>query len=200
MTIVVDSSAVVAALVDEGPVGAWARGGLRSDVLAAPAHMYTEVSNVLRRAVLARRLGRDAAARPVGGRYGARLALRREPQPSVLARAGYRCTHRASRAEGLARIQARLWPMTSIPLSEAKDKLSSLVEAAETTHEIVTITRHGREAAVLMAKADLDSLHETLFWLSQPDVRTDVDDARAEQREGRTVSGDDLRAEFGLAE
>jgi antitoxin YefM len=51
-----------------------------------------------------------------------------------------------------------------------------------------------------MAKADLDSLHETLFWLSQPDVRTDVDDARAEQREGRTVSGDDLRAEFGLAE
>ena len=90
--------------------------------------------------------------------------------------------------------------MTTVPLSEAKDKLSSLVEAAETTHEIVTITRHGREAAVLMAKDDLDSLHETLFWLSQPDVRTDVDDARAEQREGRTVSGDDLRAEFGLAE
>jgi prevent-host-death family protein len=90
--------------------------------------------------------------------------------------------------------------MASIPLSEAKDKLSALVEAAETTHEIVTITRHGREAAVLMAKDDLDSLHETLFWLSQPDVRTDVDNARAEQQEGRTVSGDELRADFGLAE
>ncbi|TFV62259.1 type II toxin-antitoxin system Phd/YefM family antitoxin [Geodermatophilus sp. DF01-2] len=90
--------------------------------------------------------------------------------------------------------------MPSIPLSEAKDKLSALVEAAETTHEIVTITRHGREAAVLMAKDDLDSLREALFWLSQPDVRTDVDDARTEQREGRTVSGDELRAEFGLAE
>ena len=90
--------------------------------------------------------------------------------------------------------------MSSIPLSEAKDKLSALVEAAETTHEIVTITRHGREAAVLMAKADLDSLHETLFWLSQPDVGTDVDDARTEQREGRTARGEELRAEFGLAE
>ncbi len=90
--------------------------------------------------------------------------------------------------------------MSSIPLSEAKDKLSALVEAAETTHEIVTITRHGREAAVLMAKADLDSLHETLFWLSQPDVGTDVDDARTEQREGRTATGEELRAEFGLAE
>ena len=90
--------------------------------------------------------------------------------------------------------------MTSIPLSEAKDKLSALVDAAESTHEIITITRHGREAAVLMAKADLDSLHETLFWLSQPDVRTDVDSARDEQKRGRTVSGDELRAEFGLAE
>jgi antitoxin YefM len=88
--------------------------------------------------------------------------------------------------------------VTTIPLSEAKDKLSALVEAAEKTHEIVTITRHGREAAVLMAKEDLDSLHETLFWLSQPGVREDVEEARAEDERGRTTSGEELRAEFGL--
>ena len=62
MTIVVDSSAVVAALVDAGPAGAWARAGLRGHDLAAPAHLYVEVSNVLRRAVLAGRLGADAGA------------------------------------------------------------------------------------------------------------------------------------------
>jgi prevent-host-death family protein len=90
--------------------------------------------------------------------------------------------------------------MTSIPLSEAKDRLSALVEAAETTHEIVTITRHGREAAVLMAKEDLDSLHETIFWLSQPEVRRDIDAARVEAEEGRTRSGAELRAEYGLLE
>jgi antitoxin YefM len=90
--------------------------------------------------------------------------------------------------------------MTTVPLSEAKDRLSALVEAAETTHDIVTITRHGREAAVLMAKSDLDSLHETIFWLSEPGVRHDVDDARRELAEGRTVSGGELRAEFGLGE
>ena len=87
--------------------------------------------------------------------------------------------------------------MTTIPLSEAKDKLSALVEAAEKTHEIVTITRHGREAAVLMAE-DLDSLHETLFWLSQPGVREDVAEARAEAERGGTASGEELRAAFGL--
>lgn len=90
--------------------------------------------------------------------------------------------------------------MTTIPLSEAKDKLSALVEAAETTHDIVTITRHGREAAVLMAKADLDSLHETIYWLSQPGIRDDVAEARRELAEGRTVAGADLRAEYGLPE
>ncbi|WP_369253333.1 type II toxin-antitoxin system Phd/YefM family antitoxin [Geodermatophilus amargosae] len=88
--------------------------------------------------------------------------------------------------------------MTTIPLSEAKDKLSALVEAAEKTHEIVTITRHGREAAVLMAKEDLDSLHETLFWLSQPGVRRDIEEARAEDEGDETTSAKELRAEFGL--
>jgi antitoxin YefM len=88
--------------------------------------------------------------------------------------------------------------VTSIPLSEAEDELSALVEAAEKTHEIVTITRHGREAAVLMAKEDLDSLHETLFWLSQPGVRRDIEEARAEDGRDETTSGKELRAEFGL--
>jgi antitoxin YefM len=88
--------------------------------------------------------------------------------------------------------------MTSVPLSEAKDNLSALVEAAETTHEIVTITRHGRPAAVLMSKDDLDSLHETLFWLSQPGIREDIAAADSEAAEGRTVPGAVLRTEFGL--
>ena len=44
----------------------------------------------------------------------------------------------------------------------------------------------------------LDSLHETLFWLSQPGVRGDVAEAQHELAEGRTVSGADLRTEYGL--
>ena len=62
MTIVVDASVVVAALVDARADGSWAREGLRAAVLAAPAHLHVEVSNVLRRAVLAGHLGREAAA------------------------------------------------------------------------------------------------------------------------------------------
>ena len=85
-----------------------------------------------------------------------------------------------------------------VPLGEAKDKLSGLVEEAETTHEIITITRHGRAAAVLMAADDLESLHETLYWLSKPGIRELIAEAEREYRSGETTSGHDLRAEFGL--
>jgi antitoxin YefM len=88
--------------------------------------------------------------------------------------------------------------MKSVPLGEAKDKLSGLVDEAATTHEIITITKHGRATAVLMSADDLESLHETLYWLSQPGIRTSVADAEREYAAGETTTAEDLRTEFGL--
>ena len=88
--------------------------------------------------------------------------------------------------------------MKTLPLSEAKDKLSGLVEEAESTHEIITITRHGRPAAVLMAADYLESLHETLFWLSQAGLGESIANAEREHAAGETTIGEDVRAEFGL--
>lgn len=88
--------------------------------------------------------------------------------------------------------------MKTLPLSEAKDRLSGLVEEAEATHEMVTITKHGRPAAVLMAAEDLESLHETLFWLSQPGLRDDLAVAADDEDTYRGRSSVELRAELGL--
>ncbi|BBY42358.1 antitoxin [Mycolicibacterium celeriflavum] len=88
--------------------------------------------------------------------------------------------------------------MRSIPLGEAKDKLSALVDDAEATHDIITITKHGRPAAVLMSADDLESLQETVYWLSQPGIRDTIVAAEREYAEGSTVDGDALRDEFGL--
>lgn len=86
---------------------------------------------------------------------------------------------------------------SSVSLSEAKDRLSALVEEASTTHEIVTITRHGQAAAVLMSADDLESLHETLFWLSQPGIRDDLASGATEEAEGATISTEELRRRLG---
>jgi len=90
--------------------------------------------------------------------------------------------------------------MRSVPLSEAKDKLSGLIDDVDTTHEIVTITRHGRPTAVLMSADDLDSLHETIHWLSQPGIRDAIAEAGAAIERGDTVSSTDLRRQLGLPE
>jgi predicted nucleic acid-binding protein len=60
--LVVDSSAVVAALTTEKSDGEWARAAMQGRRLTAPTHMHVEVSNVLRRSVLAGHLARDLAA------------------------------------------------------------------------------------------------------------------------------------------
>lgn len=88
--------------------------------------------------------------------------------------------------------------MKTVALSEAKDKLSALVDEADREHEIIRITRHGRGAAVLMSEDDLESLHETLFWLSQPGIREDIAEAHEAVRDGRTTGSADVRARYGL--
>lgn len=62
MTVVVDASAVVAALVDAGSDGRWAESELAREGLAAPHLMPVEAANILRRAVLAGDLSADIAA------------------------------------------------------------------------------------------------------------------------------------------
>jgi len=61
MSLVVDSSVIVAALVDGGPDGSWAQELLIDD-LAAPHLLPVEVANVLRRAAAAGQISDDVAS------------------------------------------------------------------------------------------------------------------------------------------
>lgn len=61
MTLFIDASVAVAALVDDGPHGRWAEKMIASGPLAAPHLMPVEAANVLRRACLAWTLGADSA-------------------------------------------------------------------------------------------------------------------------------------------
>lgn len=88
--------------------------------------------------------------------------------------------------------------MRSVPVREAKAQLSALIDETATTHEIVQITKHGKPAVVMMAAEDLESLHETIFWLSQPGIREDIAEAKRDIATGSTTGLDELRAEYGL--
>ncbi|MCL5965759.1 MAG: type II toxin-antitoxin system Phd/YefM family antitoxin [Deltaproteobacteria bacterium] len=64
--------------------------------------------------------------------------------------------------------------MRTLSLSEAKMKLSSLVDAVERTDEEILITRNGRPAAVLVSPEEFENWKETLFVRSEPELMADI--------------------------
>jgi antitoxin YefM len=64
--------------------------------------------------------------------------------------------------------------MKTVPLSEAKAKLSSLIDAVASRGERVTITRNGRAAAVLLSSAEFASWQATLEIMRDPRFIADI--------------------------
>lgn len=83
--------------------------------------------------------------------------------------------------------------METVPLSEVRSTLSSVVERVEATHERVTITRNGRPAAVLISPEDLDALEETLDVLSDPVTMQHLREGEAAVAAGDVIDEAGLR-------
>ncbi|HKY52644.1 MAG TPA: type II toxin-antitoxin system Phd/YefM family antitoxin [Candidatus Limnocylindria bacterium] len=64
--------------------------------------------------------------------------------------------------------------MKTLPLAEAKAKLSGLIDDVARRDERVTITKHGRPAAVLMSHDEAASLDATLEIMSDPDFYAEI--------------------------
>jgi len=64
--------------------------------------------------------------------------------------------------------------MKTLSLSEAKMKLSKLVENVCSTDEEVVITKNGRPAAVLVSPGEYESLKETIAVKSDSDLMDEI--------------------------
>lgn len=82
--------------------------------------------------------------------------------------------------------------MTTVPLSDAKARLSELAEDVHRTHDRVRVTRNGREYVVLMSADDLDSLEATIELLSDQAAQRRLDESEAAVARGEFTSLDDM--------
>lgn len=73
--------------------------------------------------------------------------------------------HSPTAAESMTRIMVM---SETLPLAQVKARLSEIVDLVASQQQRVTITRHGRPAAVLVSPDDLESLEETLAIMSDP--------------------------------
>ena len=86
--------------------------------------------------------------------------------------------------------------MRTVPLSEAKTKLSQLVDDLADRNEQVTITRHGRPVAMLVKPEVFESWEATLEIMRDPEFYADVRQGIKDLEEGRMVSEAQVNALF----
>lgn len=84
--------------------------------------------------------------------------------------------------------------MKTLPLSEAKSKLSSLVERVNANDEEVVITRNGRAAAVLVSPGEFESWKETVAVRGDADLMREIKSGLAalKARKARLYTLEDL--------
>jgi prevent-host-death family protein len=87
--------------------------------------------------------------------------------------------------------------MSTIPLSEAKARLSEIADEVGRTHERVHITRNGREYVVLLAAEDLESLEATLELLADTRAQERIAAAEADFATGDVLDEQQVRALMG---
>jgi prevent-host-death family protein len=66
--------------------------------------------------------------------------------------------------------------MTTLSLSEAKMKLSALVDLVSSTDEEITITKNGRPVAVLVSPDEFEGWKETQAVMSDADLVKEVNE------------------------
>jgi prevent-host-death family protein len=84
--------------------------------------------------------------------------------------------------------------MTIMSFTDARNRLSELIEDVERTHERIEITRHGHPVAVLISPDDLAALEETLDVLSSPEAMRQLAESRAAIAAGDLLDADQLAA------
>ncbi|MGH3242081.1 MAG: type II toxin-antitoxin system Phd/YefM family antitoxin [Spirillospora sp.] len=81
---------------------------------------------------------------------------------------------------------------TTLPVAEARQQFSSLVEEAVKTHQRIRVTRNGRPAVVMIADDDFEAIMETIEVLSDPALMRDVIESEHDAEAGRHITGDEM--------
>ena len=76
--------------------------------------------------------------------------------------------------------------MNTISVSEAKMKLSALVDSVKNTDEEVVITKNGRPVAVLVSPDEFDSWRETLKVRFDSDLMEEIKNGLESLKKGKT--------------
>ena len=86
-----------------------------------------------------------------------------------------------------------------VPFTEARARLTELLDEVEIRHEHLVITRKGRPAAVVVSPDEWDAIEETLSVLQDDDTLAALRESEDDVRAGRLFTLEEVRRDLGLA-
>ena len=86
-----------------------------------------------------------------------------------------------------------------VPFTEARARLTELLDDVEARHEHVVITRNGRPAAVVISPEEWEALEETVEVLQDDELLAALRESEEDVKAGRLFSLDEVKRELGLA-
>jgi len=86
----------------------------------------------------------------------------------------------------------------TLPITKAREELTSLVENASKKLDEYVITVNGTPAAVIISAAEYDSWKETLEIMSDPTLMAAIREGEEDEKAGRLYDWEDVKKELGL--
>jgi antitoxin YefM len=85
--------------------------------------------------------------------------------------------------------------VTTVPVTEAKQRFTEIVKGVEECFDRYLVTKNGKDAAIVMSAQEYESLLETIDVLASKKEMRALVEATDQSRGGQTVSLDDYLAE-----
>ncbi|MDP4011742.1 MAG: type II toxin-antitoxin system Phd/YefM family antitoxin [Candidatus Roizmanbacteria bacterium] len=86
----------------------------------------------------------------------------------------------------------------TLPITEARKDLTSLVNDAKNKLDEYVITVNGSPAAVLISAAEYDSWKETMEIMADPTLMAAIREGEEDIKAGRYYDWEDVKKELGL--
>ncbi len=86
----------------------------------------------------------------------------------------------------------------TLPVTEAREKLTELVDEVNNKFEQIEITKNGKPRAIIMSVDEFDGWKETLEILSDEQLMKDIRQAEKEFREGKAIPWEQVKEELNL--
>lgn len=80
----------------------------------------------------------------------------------------------------------------TLTVTDAKRRFLEVVEGVSRAHDVVSLTRNGMPAAVILNQDDYEAMLETMEILANPAIMAALRKSRAQARQGRLYSDDEV--------